>query len=119
MGSALGDNAMEFIDKLLTPEEMEESNKRVAKMNAGTITPERKRDILRGLCILILMNNITNIAQLYIHIEKAPDDVFDVFTQKSAFLGRMCEAISKHPWKYKSEAQKLIDDGFLDDFDEE
>ena len=32
MDSALGDNAMEFIDALLTPEEKTESDRRVAAM---------------------------------------------------------------------------------------
>ncbi len=88
-------------------------------MDKGIINPDRKRDILRGFCILILTNNITNIAQLYTQIEKAPDDVFDVFTQKSSFLARMCEANAQHPGAYKSAAQSMIDEGFLDNFKEE
>ncbi len=72
-----------------------------SKADKDSITVQREREILRGFCTFILSNNVTNIAELYTYIEGEPDDVFDVFTKKSAFLARMCEANAQHPGAYK------------------
>lgn len=75
-----------------------------------SVSADRMREILRGFCILILTNKITNLAELYTYTEDAPEDVFEVFCRKSAFLNRMCEANAQHPGKYKSKAENLIMD---------
>ena len=72
----------------------------------SSISQERTMEILRGFCVLILTNKITNFAELYTYTEDAPDDVFEIFTRKSSFLARMCEANALHPGEYKS---KLIE----------
>ena len=88
----------------------------VEKYGSSVISAERTREILRGFCILILTNRITNFAELYTYTEDAPDDVFDVFCRKSAFLNRMCEANAQRPGLYKSKAEDILNEDTHDNY---